>query len=77
MKKIERNIYVEDEIFKNEYEFVYGDKCTTLCYMVYYNIKSDACSCHISGTYSECLNFARKRASDGRYKNFEFIINIE
>lgn len=77
MKEVERHIYVVDEILNNEYEFIYGKKRTTMCYVEYHHIKRDTYSCHVSGTYSECLTFARKRATDGRYKNYELLINIE
>lgn len=77
MKEIERHIYVDDEIFRDEYEFVYGTKSNIRCYVEYRHIKTDRCSCHISGTYRECLIFARKRTSDGRYKNYDLLIDIE
>lgn len=77
MKEIERHIYVVDEILNNEYEFVYGDKRNTMCYVEYYHTKRGTYTCHITGTYRDCLTIARNRALDGRYRNFEFIIGKE
>lgn len=33
MIEVERKIYVVDEIFKNEIQYVYGEKRDTICYI--------------------------------------------
>ena len=76
MKEIERNIYVVDEIFYNELQYVYGDKRSEMCYVEYYHTKHGTYSCHIEGVYRDCLYIARNRSLDGRYKNFEFLIGV-
>lgn len=77
MKQVENRIFVEDEIFFNEFSYYFGDKRSASCYMVYYHTKKGTEKCHIDGNYRDCLSFARYRANDRRYKNFEFLIYVE
>jgi hypothetical protein len=75
MKEIERRIYVDDEIFYNEYSYMYGDKKDVEVSFSYYHVKKDKETCCYAGrNYADCLAFARYRANDGRYRNFEFLI---
>lgn len=76
MKEIENRIYVDDEIFKNEYSYMYGNKKDVEVNFSYYHIKKDKVSCNIQMNYAECLVFARYRRSDGRYRNYEFMISL-
>ena len=76
MNEIELRIFVDSSIFRHEYEFVFGSKRNVPCYFEYHNVKTDKCSCHLEGTYNQCLAFARARALDKRYKNFEFLIHL-
>lgn len=77
MEQVENRIFVEREIFLNEYAFYYGSKRSAGCYMTYYSTKRGTETHCISGNYRDCLAFARYRSHDGRYKNFEFLIYIE
>lgn len=77
MKQVENRIFVEKEIFLNEYSFYFGSKRSTDCYMSYYHTKDGRVRGHINGNYRDCLSFARNRANDRRYKNFEFLIYVE
>lgn len=77
MVQVENRIFVEKEIFQDEYSYYFGSNRYTDCYMTYYHIKKGTEKCHIDGNYRDCLSFARYRAHDGRYKNFEFLIYVE
>lgn len=74
MKEIERRIYISDEIFNNEYSFTYGERKNEIVNFHYYHIKKDRESHPIPMTYTEALAFARYRANDKRYRNYEFLI---
>ena len=75
MIEIERRIFLSEEIHKQEYDYVYGDKKDKIVTFSYYKPKTDKETiCNLEHTYSDALKFARSRANDGRYKNFEFLI---
>ena len=75
MKEIERRIFVSEEIFKNEYSYMYGDNKDKKVSFSYYQTKKEKESeVRIKFNYSEALAFARYRANDKRYKNYEFFI---
>lgn len=75
MYEIERNIYVSRRIFENEYDFVYGSRNDESVIFLYYNAKQDRMGKEIElESYSEALAFARDRACDRRYRNYEFWI---
>lgn len=77
MEQVENRIFVEKEIFLNECSYYFGSKRSVDCYLSYYHTKDGKVRCHINGNYRDCLSFARCRANDRRYKNFEFLIYIE
>lgn len=65
-------IEISNDIFQNEYAYMYGDKKNDLVTFVY---------CHKSGkeieilmTYSRALSLALERSKDGRYKNYTYYI---
>lgn len=75
MREVERRIYVSERIFFQEYAYTHGSKRNDLVRFLYYNVKSDKeTEVNLEMNYRSALNFARSRANDGRYKNFEFII---
>ena len=75
MKEIERRIYVSEEIFNNEYSYVYGEKQNKNVSFAYYQVKKNKeTTTKLELNYSEALAFARYRANDKRYKNYEFLI---
>ena len=75
MKEIERRIYVSEEIFNNEYSYVYGENKDKEVTFSYYQVKKDKeTTTRLKKNYSEALAFARYRANDKRYKNYEFLI---
>lgn len=75
MYQIERNIYVSRRIFENEYDFVYGSRNDESVIFQYYNVKQDRLGKEIEfESYSEAIAFARGRAGDRRYRNYEFLI---
>lgn len=74
-REIERRIYVSERIFFQEYAYTYGSKCNDLVSFTYYNVKTGKeTEIGLEMNYRSALSFARSRANDGRYKNFEFII---
>lgn len=72
MHEIEHKIWVDDFCFQNELSLMKDD--TTLVVFQYYHKKRDKEGKAISKTYRKALELARDRASDGRYKNYEFLI---
>lgn len=75
MCEIERRIYVDYNIFANEYDFVYGSRNDESVIFQYYNTKQDREGKEIEfESYSYALDFARGRAGDRRYRNYEFWI---
>lgn len=75
IKEVEKRIYVSERIFFEEYAYTYGSKCNDLVRFLYYNVKSEKeTEVNLDMDYRSALSFARSRANDGRYKNFEFII---
>lgn len=74
MKEIERRIYVSEEIFNNEYSYAYGENKDKEVTFAYYHVKKDRETPIGFKNYSEALAFARYRANDKRYRNYEFLI---
>lgn len=76
MFEIENRIFVNKEIFENEYSYLYGGNKDKIVTFQYYNIKTNK-----EGeqkrfwNYAEALKLARARRKDGRYKNYEFLIS--
>ena len=75
MFELEKRIFVNKEIFENEYSYLYGNNKDKIVIFQYYNIKTDK-----EGeekrfwNYAEALKLARAKRKDGRYKNYEFLI---
>lgn len=76
MKEIERRIFVDDTILANEYDYKFGENKHTSVYFTYFNIKTYKYYKHIPMPYKEALTIARSKSRDGRYKNYEFLINL-
>lgn len=74
MHEIERKIYVDEEILLNEYDFFYGKRKNEKVKFLFYQVKKNRITERTFSSYKYALNLARMRASDGRYKNFEFLI---
>lgn len=75
MKEIERRIFVDEIILRDEYDYKFGDKKNTSVYFTFLNVKTDRDYKHTPMTYADALATARSKARDGRYKNYEFLIN--
>lgn len=76
MIEIEKRIYVSENLFKNEYSYLYGVDKNKLVNFIYYNWKKDKEGTPIQWKYKDALSLARSRARDGRYKNYEFLITL-
>ncbi len=75
MIELERRIYVSEEIVFNEYSYYYGENKDKEVTFAYYHVKKDKeTTVRLKYNYSEALAFARYRANDKRYKNYEFLI---
>lgn len=76
MHELEHRIFVDDYCLDNEYALTYGDKKDELVYFKYENTKRYAPDWYWDRKmpYHEALELARRRARDGRYKNYEFHI---
>lgn len=78
MHEIQSKIFVDDVIFRNEYDFVYGSRNDECVIFQYYNVKQDREGKEIEfESYSDALRFASGRSSDRRYRNYEFWIFIK
>lgn len=75
MKEIERRIFIDEIILRDEYDYKFGDKKNTSVYFTFLNVKTEKDYKHTPMTYSDALATARSKARDGRYKNYEFLIN--
>ncbi len=70
-------VYVSKEIFPaNEYDLTFGDRKDEKVMLRYYNTRTDKFSDKPYWNYQTALDIARKKASDRRYKNFEFYIDL-
>ena len=75
MFELEKRIFVNKEIFENEYSYLYGNNKDNIVTFQYYNTKTDK-----EGeqkrfwNYAEALKLARAKRKDSRYKNYEFLI---
>lgn len=75
MYEIQRNIFVDEVIFRNEYDFTYGSRKDESVIFRYYNRKQDREGKEIEfDSYSEALAFARYRENDRRYRNYDMWI---
>ena len=74
MKEIERRIYVSEEIVNNEHSYYYGENKDKEVTFAYYHVKKNTDKLIRFKNYQEALAFARCRANDKRYRNFEFFI---
>lgn len=75
MKETERRIFVDEIICDNEYDYKFGEKKNVNVYFTFFNVKTDRDYKHSPMTYADALATARSKARDGRYKNYEFLIN--
>lgn len=75
MKEIERRIFVDEIICDNEYDYKFGEKKNVNVYFTFLNVKTEKDYKHTPMTYGDALATARSKARDGRYKNYEFLIN--
>lgn len=74
---IENRILVSSEIICDEYSYYCGSNSNVIVNFTYFNRESGRETTIPKGyPYKESLNLARQRRSDGRYKNFDFIISI-
>ena len=75
MYEIQRNIFVDEVIFRNEYDFTYGSRKDESVIFQYYNRKQDREGKEIEfDSYAEALAFASYREGDRRYRNYEMWI---
>ena len=75
MKEIERRIFISKEILDNEYSYLYGENKDKKVTFSYYHIKKDKETLtKLNYNYADALAFARYRANDNRYRNYEFLI---
>lgn len=73
MVQISLKIYLSEKIFENEYEYTYGKQKDNLVSFVFYNVVTDK-AVSKKMTYKKAIQLAYMRARDGRYKNYEYII---
>ena len=75
MKQIEKNIYVSEEILKDEYAYTYGEKKDQKVDFIFINTRTGKYNTKQAAfNYRHALNLARERRNDGRYKEYEYAI---
>lgn len=76
MRQIEAKIYISDELLENEYAYTFGEKKEEKVDFTFVNVATGKeITKHAIFTYRQALNLARERRNDGRYRNYEYIIN--
>lgn len=75
--EIERKIYLSDDLFKNEYDYMFGKyQNDRVIKVTYYKEKNDYSKTIDSKfTLKEAIEFARNRMSDRRYRNYQILID--
>lgn len=75
--EVERKIYLSDNIFKNEYDYMFGEyENDRVIQVTYYKEKDDySKTINKKFTLKEAIEFARYRMRDRRYKNYQIIID--
>ena len=68
--------FIDENIIKDEYSYYFGDKKDVAVKFFYYNVKKDRVTELHKKSYADALAFALERGGDGRYKNFEFYIQL-
>lgn len=69
-------VFIDHEIIKDEYSYYFGDKKDVKVRFFYYNVKKDSETELLKRNYKEALILALSRMADGRYKNYEFYIQL-
>ena len=73
--EIERKIFVDDYTNRKEYQLIHQDKNLVEFFVTYHQVKTgDNFTVCTPFTYKEALELARRRAKDGRYRNYQFLI---
>lgn len=76
MKQIEFKTYISENILLDEYNYTFGSRKDEKVDFTFVNILTGKeTTKHAVFTYRQALNLARERRNDGRYRNFEYIIN--
>lgn len=76
MRQIEAKIYISDELLENEYAYTFGEKKEEKVDFTFVSVATGKeITKHAIFTYRQALNLARERRNDGRYRNYEYIIN--
>lgn len=68
--------FIDQEIIKDEYSYYFGDKKDVKVSFFYYNVKRDRKNELTHMNYKEAIDLALMRSGDGRYKNYEFYIQL-
>lgn len=71
MRQLGRKIYVSDDIYNYEYDWYFGENKNRKVQVICYNVVKDKKYPAEPMTYKNALTFARKRAMDGKCKNYE------
>ena len=73
----ETRVFLSPEIFHNEYDFLYGDKSAVSVSFIYRRMDTGKETVKNGYTYPHALGLARRRRSDARYRNYEFVIRVQ
>lgn len=74
MREIQRDIFVDNWIYENEYDLTYDKMKDTEVCSQFYNKKRNKGDMGRLLIYEKALKLGRSKRSDGRYKNYEYLI---
>ena len=75
MVQISQRIYLSHILYENEYKYRYGEKKNELVQFTFANMNTGE-EVVKKMTYEKAIELAYMRSKDGRYKNYEYLIDI-
>lgn len=76
MVEIEFRIFIDEEFHRNFDSWYTGDNKDRKVKFTYHNAKTDKDVSKTHLNFHDAICLARRREQDGRYKNFEFLIEV-
>lgn len=76
MKQLTDKIFIDETLFNNEHSFYFGARRGEKVNLTFSNINGKDVTKNGLFTYREALEVATRRARDGRYRNFEYLITL-
>ena len=74
MYNVESRLWLSEDVYYNEWHLLYGERQEEKVIFSYHNIKTGEETRKHGFNYRTALALARRRRSDGRYRNYDFYI---